>query len=587
MHEFSFIKNYKRAALLITDASPIYAAKLLSIQVVLAIIPSALIFVVKKLVDIITQPSLFKITELTNLIIVYIGIQLISALLTQWSSQLLQIYQEKLTNTVSSTVLLKATQVDYMYYEQSKYHDTLHIAQQQALHKSGALLTNLTTFIQQFLTLLAISIFLFTIHWGYALFFISIPIPLSIVKAYFTRESFIKEKDLAEKDRQSIYFQHLATSPLYAKEIRIFSLGDFLINKYNKLRTYIFAEKRKLLTIRSKYIVMIEFIEIITIGFLLFNLAKNAWEQTITAGLFILYLQTFQRIQVSAKSWMQALIGLYQQRLFLNHLFQFLDLAPISKKEQQSMPSELEKLVINNLFFSYPESDKEILHGISLEARKGELIAIVGENGSGKSTLIKILADLYPIYTGNILLNQTRLSEIDPISFRTKAAILFQDFEKYYFSVADNITMGQSNADKEKIETAARKAGADFIHSLPQGFSTQLGRSFGAGTQLSGGQWQKLGLSRIFYKDAPLIILDEPGSTLDAAAEMRLFEELHEQAKDKIIVVVTHRLYSLVNANRIYVLQNGSIVEQGNFKDLMTTNGVFKAMFELQSITQI
>lgn len=580
------LKDYKKALQLIVQASPRLALKVSALQMLQALVPSALILVVKHIIDIITNPLKFSYSSLVIVVGLYIGIQLLGVLFTQWSTQLLQIYQEKLINFISTRVLRKATEVSYTYYEQTKYHDTLHIAQQQAMYKSSALLSNLTSLIQQFLTLLILAIFLFSLNWVYALLLLCIPIPLSIIKAYFTRESFIKEKDLAEKERKSFYYQHLATSPLYAKEIRTFSLGQYLISNYTALRESIFAEKKKLLVLQSKYIILIEFLEVVSIGILFLFLAKNAWQQKIGAGMFVLYLQTFQRVQLSAKSWMQALVGLYQQRLFLSHLLEFLNLQTNTPRGNKAITLPLEKLEIKHLHFTYPNTEKEILRGISLEAHKGELIAIVGENGSGKSTLIKLLADLYPIYTGNILLNQTKLSEIDPFTYRANAAILFQDFEKYYFSVADNITMGQ-DSDKEKIEAAARNAGADFIYSLPEDYATQLGRSFGTGSQISGGQWQKLGLSRIFYKDAPLIILDEPGSALDAAAEMRLFEKLHQQAKEKIIVVVTHRLYSLVNADRIYVLQNGSIVEQGNFKSLMSTNGIFKAMFELQSLTHI
>lgn len=320
---FSTLKDFKRTLQLLVQASPLYAIRVGLLQLLLALIPSALILTVKYIIDIITNLLVYSHAALVWMVGIYIAIQLFSALVTQWSTQLIQIYQEKLTNFVSIEVLLKATEVDYTYYEQTQYHDTLHIAQQQAMHKSAALLTNITGLIQQFLTLLTLGIFLFSLNWVYALFLLCIPIPLSVVKAYFTRESFITEKNLAEKERKSFYYQHLATSPLYAKEMRTFGLGPYLISRYKILREYIFTEKRKLLSIQSKYIVLIEFVEIISMGLLFFYLARNAWQQTISAGVFVLYLQTFQRVQLSAKSWMQALVGLYQQRLFLNQVLYY------------------------------------------------------------------------------------------------------------------------------------------------------------------------------------------------------------------------------------------------------------------------
>jgi len=237
--------------------------------------------------------------------------------------------------------------------------------------------------------------------------------------------------------------------------------------------------------------------------------------------------------------------------------------------------------------FSYHESQPLWKEPLSFEIISSGRFAIDGSNGSGKTTLIKLLAGLYDVKEGDIKLNETAISDIDMAGYRTNSVFLFQDFEKYFLSIEENITLGTGTKDisDEAVERAARLAQAhDFIVKLSRGYKTRIGRHFKESEQLSGGQWQKIALSRVFYRDAKLIVLDEPTSSLDPNAEFKVFENLKNNLKDQVVIVVTHRLYNLKIADYIYVLKDGKISQEGDFETLTNADGEFRTMYNNQKL---
>jgi ATP-binding cassette subfamily B protein len=317
-------------------------------------------------------------------------------------------------------------------------------------------------------------------------------------------------------------------------------------------------------------------------------LSKQAWSKAITVGVFVIYLQGFQRLQSTAKGFLQSLVLVFQLRVFLKDLFAFLDISNNNIRDNAvNFPIVSQGLQVSNVCFTYPETTREVLHNINIECKKGQIIAIVGENGSGKSTLVKLLAGLYDLQQGDIQFDNTNFSTIEPSSFRSNSIFLFQDFEKYFFTVEENIAL--ANTDNElsadAIEQAAKLSGADdFIKKLSHGYKTRMGRLFEGSEQLSGGQWQKLALTRIFYKNAQLVVLDEPTSALDPNAELELLKNIAEHLKDKMVIIISHRLYNLKMANHIYVMADGRIAEKGSFDDLVNSNGIFRKMYDAQKL---
>jgi ATP-binding cassette subfamily B protein len=584
-HFKKIVKDYSQIIDLIYKASPGNAVSYFVLVLFQSVVPVLTLYITKQIIDLITSPKGHNFNEIIKLVIGFCVVQVISSVSRQMATYVHSLYEQKVGDYLSKRVLTKAISVDFSYYENPVYHDTLHLAQQQAVYKAAQLLNGFSNLLMQFASVIMIAAMLAYYYWQYAVLIMVLSIPLFIVKWFFSRKTFNKEMKLAKVERESYYLQHILTGLSYAKEVRLFGFGKEFIARYSNLREYLFTQRKAIQNKQNAYSVVIEAGEIILVGFIFLSLARNTWEQIITPGLFVIYLQGFQKLQSGTQTFLTALVQLFQHRLFINHLFLFLDIPDRQGKETTvPFPSNPSKLEIKNLHFSYPDTDREVLSNISLSCKKGQIIAIVGANGSGKSTLVKILGKLYEYEKGTITIDGISLKNIDKEEFSTKSVFLFQDFEKYLLNIAENISLGTKESDSSvSLQQAADNSGASvFIDKLKHGFETKLGRSFWMGEELSGGEWQKLALARLFYRDADLVVMDEPTSALDAFSENELYNSLRVWGKEKMILLVSHRLFQLKKADIIYVMKNGAIVEKGNFDELIAQKSYFCEMFDDQ-----
>jgi ATP-binding cassette subfamily B protein len=304
------------------------------------------------------------------------------------------------------------------------------------------------------------------------------------------------------------------------------------------------------------------------------------------AGAFAMQLLASRLQQIAG-----ATSTLVEGGLFLEDYRQFLGVSDATEASPTSgappaRPGHFEGLRMDGVSFTYPLTGRQVLEDVSLELRPGEVVALVGENGSGKTTLVKLLCRLYTqVDRGRILLNGHDVRDLDPREMREQVTVLFQDFVRYELSVADNIVMGRPDApsSEARISEAARRAGAErLIEQLPSGYATRLGRRFHGGAELSGGQWQRLALARAFYRGGDVLILDEPTAALDPRAEAEFFRQVGELAADKSVILVSHRFSSVRTADRIYVLQEGRVIESGPHDDLVRLNGVYAELYGIQ-----
>jgi ATP-binding cassette subfamily B protein len=311
------------------------------------------------------------------------------------------------------------------------------------------------------------------------------------------------------------------------------------------------------------------------------------------AGLqaFVFYQQVIDNYANASSALVRNLHTMQENSLYVNDYFDIISLKPrIASPEpaaQLESAGPAPRIAFENVSFRYPGSDEDVLKNLSLTIEPGEDLAIVGENGAGKTTLIKLLLRLYDPTHGRILVGGTDLRKIDLASWYRRIGALFQDFNRYHsLSVRDNIVVGRAeeSADQSDIESAASAAGADaFIGRYPKGYGQLLNRSFENGIEPSGGQWQRIALARAFYRNASVLILDEPTSAIDAKGEYEIFREIANTQRDKTTIIISHRFSTVRNANTIVVLEHGRITERGTHEELVKQAGRYKSLFELQA----
>lgn len=581
------VKNIRRSLLLLWQTSNSLALLALILHIMQALLPVASLYFIKILIEGVTNKLAFS--EIVPFIIYFLVTQLLLALAQQYANYVITIYQTRVTDHLSKQVLEKAVSVDYGYYENPAYHDNLHLAQQQSLYRASMLLTSFTGFITSGFALLFLLIFFISMQSFFALLFIAFSLPLATIKWYYGIAIMQQERKLTPLERESNYLHQILTGVNFAKETRVFGFGSFFINKFAGIRTFIRLKKQHLNKKLATYSIIAETLEIVAMAIIFAMLAQQTLAGAVSIGLFVVYIQGFQSLQNNSKNFLQSIVQIFQQRIFLQDLFLFLDI-PATPKTSTHNPFPLtgSGLTVDSLSFRYSPDSKQVLHNVSLRCEPGQIIAIVGQNGSGKSTLIKLLAKLYEANQGNILFDDTAIGDIPQHVFKDQTVFLFQDFEKYFFTIEENIVLGEPDTTRSiaAIHSAARAAGAEsLISKLPQGYQTRMGRIFEGSTQLSGGEWQKIALARVFYrKSAQLIVLDEPTSALDAPAEYEIFKQIKAIAKNKMVILITHRLYNLKIADHLYVMENGRIAEEGSFDELIEKNGVFAKLYNMQQL---
>ncbi len=414
----------------------------------------------------------------------------------------------------------------------------------------------------------------------------AVPLLASAVKAGEVLFGF--HRRMTPTERQRGYLYNLLTSKDPAKEVRAFSLASFLRDRYERLYDHHLTELRTTAHQRLRLLLggtlgMAATLTA-TIGTLLWLALDRRLplaEAGTAAGAVLLLGERLMSSVSSAGM-------LYESARFLEDFTSFIALEPAIKARRPAgnPPNGFTRLRAENLSFTYPSADRPALQDVSLEIGAGEIVALVGPNGSGKTTLAKLLCRLYLPQHGHILWDGTETAAVDPERLRDQVAVIFQDFQHYALPARDNIGLGrhQRIADLEAITAAADHAGAHaFLAALPAGYDTILGPEFSGGNDLSIGQWQRIALARSFFRNAPFIILDEPTAALDAHAEHDLFQAIRTLCRGRSVLLISHRFSSVRTADRIYVLQDGHVLEHGRHDQLMAAAGLYADLFTLQA----
>ncbi len=562
------------------------------------LLPLASIYLTKLLVDAVTaglsvtgvraDPQIL-LRQIMPLLI-GLGVVTMITLLSNASSELVNTAQtQKVTDYMRGILHRKSIEIDLAYYENPRYHDTLQRAQQEATYRPNQILMRLAQVSQNALSLVAMIGLLLTLHWSITGILLIGAIPSIIVRLRYSRELYQWQRQWTPVERQSQYLSLLMTAEQFAKEIRLFELGNLFSDRFDGLRVQLYKAKLILMRQRVLSFLAANLLSGILVGSIYGFILYQTLQGTLQLGDLVLYHQALQRGQSSLKSLLSGVSGLYEDNLFLTNLYEFLDLTPkiVAPAHPKAMPHPLKKgIVFEQVDFQYEGTTRQALKDISLTVHPNETIALVGENGSGKTTLIKLLCRLYDPTQGRITIDGIDLREFDVSELRQQISVVFQDYAKYHLSAQDNIWLGNvqlSPKDSAVIEAAKRSGAHEVIQRLPQAYDTMLGKLFRGGEELSIGQWQKVALARAFLRDSGVIVLDEPTSAMDPKAEYEVFRQFRELIKDQAAILITHRLSTVKMADRIYVMKEGRIIESGSHEELVDCQGLYANLFETQA----
>ena len=517
------------------------------------------------------------------------AVGLVTALMRSLGTLVSDAMGQVVTDHVSDVIHSKSLAVDLEFYENSRYYDVLHRAQQEAPTRPMRIVTDLMSTLQSLISLVAMAGLLSRLNWALGLLIIAVAIPGAVVRMRFSGKMYRWQRERTMADRQSWYLHWLLTDGTRAKEVRLFGLGELFRGMFHDLRKILRTERIGIATRRA----WADFASGAAAVLAIFGtFAYIVWKTIsgiISLGSMVMYYQAFQIGLTSLQAVLTGLAGLYEDNLFLSYYHEFMTLESrmAEPAEPAALPQHLkEGIVFHDVTFSYADTTRTALADIDLEIRPGEVCALVGANGSGKTTLVKLLCRLYDPQEGHITLDGVDLRDLATAELRRGVSVIFQDYSQYQFSARQNIWVGNIDLpeDSEAVVDAARASGADeVIGGLRHGYETMLGKWFEDGEELSIGEWQKVALARAFVRDAQVLVFDEPTSALDPTAEWKAFEHIRELAQGRAVVLISHRFSTVRTADRIHILEHGRIVESGSHDELVALDGKYARMYEVQA----
>lgn len=558
------------------------------------ILPLATLYLLKLIIDAVTAEVMSGSTVPTSGQIVYLlaffcALLLITVISRSLSGFVSEAQSALTTDYVQSIIHAKSVEVDLEYYENPAYYDAFYRAQAEAPVRPTKIVNGLVTVGQSAITVSATVILLVSFNWILAILLLAAVLPVAYVRWKYADRLYQWRRSRTSKERQSYYFHWMLTGDSHAKEIRLFNLGPRFIQRYRELRKII---RREFISISGRKVasdIAAQVIGVLALFIAFVLIAFQTIEGSITLGDLVLYFGLIQQSQSYMSNLLTGLAGLYEDTIFLANLNEFLDLHPKVTEPEHPLPVPVpmkQGISFEHVNFRYPGSGSLTLSDISFYIPVGETVAFVGENGSGKTTLIKLLCRLYDPESGKITLDGIDIRMFSVLDLRREISIIFQDYARYNLTARENIIFGTGDrpVSNEEVERAAEAAGADsVIAQLDQQYETILGKMFEKGAELSIGEWQKIALARAFIRDAQMIVMDEPTSSLDPLAEADVLSQLQKISEGCTTVIISHRLSSVKRADCIYFMKGGMIVEQGTHDQLLSRDGGYAKIFETQA----
>lgn len=599
---FGALRHLPSLFRLVWQSSPELTIASFGLRLIRSALPILVLFVGKLIIDeVVVQTRLpspggslsdwigsGRLDTLGGLLLLELGLAILADLLGRTSSLVDALLSERYSNFASVRLMEHATTLDLEQFESSDQQDRLERARRQVTGRT-TLLTQIFGQVQDVLTVLSLAAGLLAYAPSLIFLIVLALLPAFIGEVHFNAQGYRLNYFRTPERRQLDYIRYLGSSVETAKEVKLFGLNAFLVERFRGFADRMYADNRRLAIRRAAWGTL--FAALASCAYYL-AYALIVWRTVqgeFSLGDLTFLSGSFLRLRGLLEGLLLGFSQIAGQALYLEDLFSFFDVRPniASPPNPRSFPQPLRSgIMFENVGFRYPDSDRWAVRHLNLTLRAGEVVALVGENGAGKTTIVKLLARLYDPTEGRILLDGHDLREFDLADLRRHIGVIFQDFVRFHFTAGENIGTGHIEAsdNRTRIRQAAERSLADrIIQRLPRGYDQPLGKRFHEGADLSGGEWQKIAIARAYMRDAEVLILDEPTAALDARSEYEVFQRFRDLSLGKTAILISHRFSTVRMADRILVLENGQVVEAGSHEALVASGGRYAELFELQA----
>ena len=591
-----------------------YTTAMALLRLMRAGVPVATLWVGKLIIDTVvaSREASPDFPRLWKLVALEIAIVIASDLLARTSSLVESLLGDLFSNHTSVRLMEHAATLDLAHFEDPAFYDHLERARRQTTSRIG-LLAQLLSIGQDGLTLISLGAALVVFSPWLLLLLALAVLPSFFGETHFASLEYSMQFRWTPERRQLDYLRYVAASDRTAKEVQLFGLSPWLIERFRRLSLRFYDENKKLSIRKARVSMLLALIGTLGYYSAYAIILVRAARGEMTIGTLTFLAGSFARSRGLIEVLLMSASRIYQQCLYLKDLFDFFEMKPsiASAAGAQEVPRPIsEGFEFEDVGFQYPGNEAWAVRHVSFKLRPGERVAFVGENGAGKTTLTKLLARLYDPTEGRILLDGVDLREYDIYSVRRAIGVIFQDFVKYDLRFDENVGVGEIDEVRTYLDTRSvaepengqgtgedgngevpgaivsaseKSLASSLLPRFSKGYSQMLGRRFDEGVELSGGEWQKIALARAYMSDAQVLILDEPTASLDARAEYEVFIRFSKLVAGRMAVIISHRFSTVRMADRIIVLQNGLVIEDGSHKELVERGGLYAELFALQA----
>lgn len=579
LHKLSqYFKELIQTYRLFFKSAPLVATCVLLLAPLQAVIPLLAVSAGQKVIDQVTNHSPFM-----EMIIVWIVATAFQQFLPSLSTMVQGVLTDKLTGFINISLMKKSADLQSIsIFDDSKYFDDLQMLRDDASWRPVNLIVFGVSVLQSFLTLAFMLIYLARYNWWLALLLLVVMVPQSISYYRIQQQSFETMVERSKNARYLHYYSGLLLDRRDAKEVRLFNMFPKIIEKYINLFE---QTKKDVNQIRKRQLATSSLFVVLTVGVFGYGFywfTNSVRIGALEVGVLLMFVSVIGYISTSMARVVEDSSLLYDSLLWIEKYFKFLEYQDNFENGSQNFPDDFDDINVKNLSFTYPFSDTEILHNVSFSVKSGEKIAVVGENGSGKSTLVKLLMRFYDPTNGKISVDNYDLKDFNIFDLHKNLSATFQDFYRFKLTLKENVITGYS-FNKDRVNNVLKASGlGDLLANDHLNLNTMLAKDFKNGTDLSGGQWQKVALARDLYADGKIEFLDEPTAALDAKSEAEIYQRFLKENDNKTIFFVTHRLSAVRFADKVLFLDGGKVSGFDTHTNLLQINPKYKEMYDLQ-----